>query len=312
MLQVYDLTKRFPGQLAVDRLNFELGPGQVCGFVGPNGAGKTTTMRMLATLEEPTSGEALIDGHSIHEEPYAVRRLIGFMPDHYGTYPALTVRDYLEFYARAYELQPGMRARRIGEIMDFTGLNAYPEKEVETLSKGMRQRLNLGRALLNDPKLMIMDEPAAGLDPRARIELRYLIRTLAELKKTVFVSSHILTELAEMCDLLLIIDQGKRITFGHFDDLQRQMQGALQIQVRLINPEKLNELERWLMERQMISEVKPGEGGMVTFGFGGEEADLPGLMSAALGAGFPIIEFRPRMMTMEDVFIQITKDSGES
>jgi ABC-2 type transport system ATP-binding protein len=314
MLQVHELTKRFPTLLAVDNLSFELEPGQVCGFVGPNGAGKTTTMRMLATLEEPTSGEATINGHSIHAEPYAVRRLIGFMPDHYGTYPGLTVHDYLEFYARAYELEPQQRARRIAEIMEFTGLNAYPEKQVETLSKGMRQRLNLGRALLNDPAVMIMDEPAAGLDPRARIELRYLIRNLAEMNKTVFVSSHILTELNEMCDLLLVIDQGRRITFGKFEDLQRQMQGQLRLDVRLLAADQAAGLERWLLERPLIKDVTPGENGVhagaaLTFAYDGEQETIPTLLRDLLSAGFGVIEFRQRALTMEDVFIQITQDS---
>src|SRR5690606_8269036 len=149
---------------AVDGLNFTLKPGRIYAFVGPNGAGKTTTMRMIATLDEPTSGSILIDGQSVLEDPYEFRRIIGYMPDHYGVYPDMTIRDYLEFYARAYGVPRDVRAGRINNLMEFTGLDRIDGKKVDALSKGMMQRLNMGRGLLNDPKLLVLDEPAAGLD----------------------------------------------------------------------------------------------------------------------------------------------------
>ena len=307
VLRVENLTKDFPNTRAVNELSFELGESSICGFVGPNGAGKTTTMRIIATLEEPSAGRVWIEGMPIDEEPYRVRRRIGFMPDHYGSYPALTVEDYLEFYARAYEVDAKVRPRRIGQIMDFTGLDRIRDKEVETLSKGMRQRLNLGRALINDPKLLVMDEPAAGLDPRARVELRYLIRALAEQGKTVFVSSHILTELGEMCDSLLIIDKGRSITFGSFEQIQSGLQEGFDIAVRLTLVEKAEALERFLAERPDIENIRVDEGGRLRFSFSGEETDIPPLMREMLNADFPLIEFRPQTLTMEDVFIQITE-----
>jgi ABC-2 type transport system ATP-binding protein len=307
MLQVDNLIKAFPNTLAVNKLSFHLKRGEICGFVGPNGAGKTTTMRMIATLEEPTAGEISLDGVSIFEDPYQVRRMIGFMPDHYGTYHGMTVRDYLEFYARAYEIDGSLRKNRIGDILEFTGLEQIEGKMVESLSKGMRQRLNLGRALVNDPKIMIMDEPAAGLDPRARIELRYLIKNLAERDKTVFVSSHILTELSEMCDRMLVIDKGSMITFGTLEDIQRGLQNALRIQVRLTHEDQKAGLERFLLERPGISDVVVEEGTTISFTLGEEMDKVPPLMKEILNAGFLVIEFKPCALTMEEAFIQITE-----
>lgn len=313
VLRVEHLTKDFPTTRAVDDLTFELGEGTICGFVGPNGAGKTTTMRIVATLEEATEGDVWVEGVSIADDPYRVRRAMGFMPDHYGAYPALTVEDYLEFYARAYEVETKERPRRIAQIMDFTNLDRIRDKEVETLSKGMRQRLNLGRALVNDPKLLIMDEPAAGLDPRARVELRYLIRGLAERGKTVFVSSHILTELGEMCDALLIIDRGRCVKFGSFQDIQRELQEGFDIALRLIDASQASDLERFLVERPKIEDVRIGENGEVRFAFMGESDEIPPLMREMLNADFTVSEFRPQTLTMEDVFIQITEgEFGEA
>jgi ABC-2 type transport system ATP-binding protein len=307
MLQVDNLTKDFGSLRAVDTLSFALEQGRICGFVGPNGAGKTTTMRIIATLDEPTAGKIHVDGMSLFEQPYKVRRNIGFMPDHYGAYPALTCADYLEFYARAYELDRSVRSARIAGIMDFTGLNRIATKEVESLSKGMKQRLNLGRALINDPKLLIMDEPAAGLDPRARVELRFLIKTLAERGKTIFVSSHILTELAEICDQILIIDEGRCVAFGRFEDIQKELQEGTEITVRLLNTEPLQRLEMMLSERGDVSDIRVDLHGTVTFGFHEELEQLPELMREILDQGFPVVEFKHGALSMEDIFMKITR-----
>lgn len=309
MLKVENLTKTFPNVLAVDDLSFELEEGRICGFVGPNGAGKTTTMRIIATLEEPTKGTIAVDGLSLFEEPYKVRRTIGFMPDHYGVYPALTCRDYLEFYARAYEVEPKLRSGRIGGIMDFTGLEKIADKQVESLSKGMKQRLNLGRALINDPKLMIMDEPAAGLDPRARVELRYLVKSLSERGKTIFISSHILTELAEICDSILVIDNGRRITFGPFEEIQKSLQDVVSISVRLLKAEEAAKLELFLMERANVRDIRVGENGRIQFSFTGEIEGAPALLREVLNADFSVVEFKQNALTMEDVFLKITEGS---
>jgi ABC-2 type transport system ATP-binding protein len=310
MLQVEGLIKDFGPLRAVDNLSFQLDKGRICGFVGPNGAGKTTTMRIIATLDEATAGQVHVDGMSVFEHPYEVRRKIGFMPDHYGAYPSLTCEDYLEFYARAYELDRDTRRTRIAGIMEFTGLDRIAQKEVESLSKGMRQRLNLGRALINDPKLLVMDEPAAGLDPRARVEFRYLVRTLAERDKTVFISSHILTELAEICDYILIIDEGRDVVFGRFEDIRKELQEGTEITVRLLNTEELERLEMMLSERSDVSDIRADLNGMVTFGFHEELQQLPGLMREVLDQGFSVVEFKHGALSMEDIFMKITRGEG--
>ncbi|MFP4380294.1 MAG: ABC transporter ATP-binding protein [Candidatus Sumerlaeia bacterium] len=307
MLEVQDLTKDFGSLRAVEDLSFELEEGRICGFVGPNGAGKTTTMRIISTLEEPSSGHIRVDGLSLFEEPYKVRRKIGFMPDHYGAYPAMTCEDYLEFYARAYEVEPKLRKNRIEGIMSFTGLEKIAEKQVESLSKGMKQRLNLGRALINDPQLLIMDEPAAGLDPRARVELRFLVKSLAERNKTIFISSHILTELAEICDSMLIIDRGRTITFGAFEDIQKELQEGTEITIKLLSPDESEKLELFLSERENVLEIRSEPNGQITFAFADDISKAPMLLREILNAEFPVIEFRQGSLTMEDVFLKITE-----
>ncbi len=312
MLEVRNLVKTFGNFNAVDGLSFSLAPGRIYAFVGPNGAGKTTTMRMIATLEEPTSGEIYVDGLSIFEHPYEIRRLLGYMPDHYGTYPDLTIRDYLEFYARAYGLDTSIRASRIDRIMEFTGLNKIDGKRVDTLSKGMMQRLNMGRGLLNDPKVLILDEPAAGLDPRARVELRYLLKQLADQGKTIFVSSHILTELAEMCDEMLIIDRGRQVSFGTVETIQSAMMEAVEISVKLHGtPDDTARLEQWLLERASVSDVLVREGQALSFSFAHDKSHVPALLKEIIQAGFPVLEFKPVMLSMEDVFMQITQSDIE-
>lgn len=312
MLKVENLTKYFEGFRAVDSLSFELSPGKIYAFIGPNGAGKTTTMRIIATLEEPTSGQVYVDGLSVHERPYAIRRCLGYMPDHYGTYPDMTIRDYLEFYARAYEIEGKLRTRRIDAIMDFTGLNKIDGKLVETLSKGQRQRLNLGRALLNDPKILILDEPAAGLDPRARVELRYLMLQLAEQGKTLFVSSHILSELAEISSEMLIIDKGRMVSFGTVEKIQGQMQQTTEISMKLAaGADELERLERFLAERPHVSEIRVLEGGTVNLSFSQDKEQTAKLLREIVLADFPLLEFKTLAMTMEDVFMQITGSDME-
>ncbi len=308
MLEVKNLKKRFGNMWAVNGLNFTLSPGRIYAFVGPNGAGKTTTMRMIATLEEPTSGTITIDGQSVQEEPYAIRRMIGYMPDHYGVYPDLTIRDYLEFYSRAYGIPRDVRVSRINNIMEFTGLDRIDGKRVDALSKGMMQRLNMGRGLLNDPRILVLDEPAAGLDPRARIELRYLLKQLAAQGRTIFISSHILTELAEMCDEMLIIDKGRQVMFGTVEQIQAEMQESVEISIKLIDPEtQAARIETWLLEQPQATDVTVSENGTVRLTYPGDRRLCADLLTQLVSAGFPILEFRPVMLSMEEVFMQITE-----
>ncbi|MBC8128443.1 MAG: ABC transporter ATP-binding protein [Gloeobacteraceae cyanobacterium ES-bin-144] len=220
-LKVTNLYRTFGALQAVNGVTFEIPHGSVCGFVGANGAGKTTTMRILATLDYPTLGTAEVCDINVVHRPAEVRRLIGWMPDHFGNYDHMTVLEYLDFYARALGYKGMDRRKRIQEVMEFTDLIPLADRFSNKLSKGMTQRLGLGRALLHDPQVLVMDEPAAGLDPKARVELKHLIRVLAQEGKTIFISSHILSELGEMCDSLLFINNGRIVHHGDAETLKR-------------------------------------------------------------------------------------------
>ncbi len=233
VIELKELCRTFGATHAVDHVSFEVPRGSVFGYIGPNGAGKTTSMRILATLELPTSGQALVEGLSSVNDPDRVRARLGFMPDSFGTYSDTNCAEYLDFFARSHGLVGRERTRRLRWVMDFTGLRALAYKPIRGLSKGMRQRLCLGRALIHDPGVLILDEPAAGLDPRARIELRKIIRTLAAEDKTILVSSHILTELAEMCDRIGILEQGRLLATGTVDEIRKTLKRSRDIVVEI-------------------------------------------------------------------------------
>lgn len=244
MISVKGLCRYFGDFCAVNRLSFDIPKGQVVGFIGANGAGKTTTMRMMATLDVPDGGTIEIDGCDVVNFPDAIRRVVGWMPDYFGTYPNMDVWEYMDFYARAFDLRGEERRRRVEEVMDFTDLTELSERPCAKISKGQKQRLCLGRTLLSDPKVLILDEPAAGLDPKARIEFKNLVQLLKEQGKTIFISSHILSELGEMCDNLLFIDNGFLVHHGDSDSLKHYEQPNLKVEVRLLAD--VVDVERWL------------------------------------------------------------------
>src|SRR5919197_2542933 len=221
-IEVANLKKHFGATRAVDDVSFTFHSGQVVGFVGPNGAGKSTTMRILATLDEPTSGDALIDGVSLVEEPEKGHRLVGYVPDSLPEHRDVSVHEYLDFFARAYGIKSPRRQQVVEEIEEFTNLVGIRDKHVNALSKGMKNRVSVARALVHDPPVLIMDEPAAGLDPRARIELRELLKVLAAQGKAILISSHILTELAEICTGAVFIEKGKLLRAGTLEALLRE------------------------------------------------------------------------------------------
>jgi ABC-2 type transport system ATP-binding protein len=309
---------RFFGRLkAVDDVSFKAWPGQVMGFIGPNGAGKTTSMRILATLDTPTAGDAFVCGYSVVDDPDKVRRYLGFMPDSFGKYANMNVVEYLDFYARAYGLRDAERRDAIEHVLVFTELRKLADKSIDTLSKGMSQRLGLGRCLIHDPQVMILDEPAAGLDPRARVELRELIRLLAtEMKKTVLISSHILTELGEICDSAAIIEAGQILAYGTVDEIQRKQHGtntsadARSLRVRIAPggqaDHATNELEKWLLEQPHVNVVQCSIG-QATFDFEGNDLEQQQLLQNLLAAGHPVIEFHGKTQSLEDAFMNITK-----
>ena len=309
---------RFFGKLkAVNDVSFKAYPGQVLGYIGPNGAGKTTSMRIIATLDTPTAGDAFICGYSVIDDPDKVRRVLGFMPDHFGKYLNMNVIEYLDFFARAYGLRGAKRRDSLENVLVFTDLRKLSEKPIFTLSKGQSQRLALGRCLIHDPQVLILDEPAAGLDPRARIELRELIRLMAtQMKKTILISSHILTELGEICDSAAIIEAGSVLAFGTIEELSKQQRhaegqtGQKTLAIQLLADDNLKHspaaLERWLFEQPYVSSVQVA-GLDINFEFDGDPEAQHQLLRGLIHAGFPAIEFQGKTETLEDAFMSITK-----
>src|SRR5689334_10717803 len=288
MIELRRLHRFFGTTRAVNDVSFEVPRGEVFGFIGPNGAGKTTSMRILATLELPTYGDAFVDGFSCINDPDRVRRRLGFMPDYFGTYSDVNCYEYLDFFARSYGLAGRERHQAIRRTMGFTRLDELAAKPIRGLSKGMRQRLCLGRAMIHDPSVLILDEPANGLDPRARIELREMIRQLAADGKTVLVSSHILTELAEMCDQVGIIERGKLLAVGTVAEIQRQQTPHRAVRVRVLGGG--GPLAVWLGQRPDVNEIKLHDD-LIRFTHAGQQDTEVALLREIVLAGFAVAEF---------------------
>ena len=309
-IEVRHLSRWFPGVHAVRDVTFTVARGQVVGFVGANGAGKTTTMRILATLDHPSSGEARVFGYDVQSHPAEVRRRIGWMPDNYGTYGHMTVLEYIDFFARALGFKGRERLERVAEIMEFTDLAVLADRYIDQLSKGMGQRLCLGRALLHDPDLLILDEPAAGLDPKARVELKRLLRILSQEAKTVFISSHILSELGEMCDSLLFINQGRIIHHGTAESLRRGSASAALVEVRLAHsPERAAE---WAdLDPQATLRERTKHGARIEIEPADDET-LAAALRRMVGDRLPVVEFRLEDRKLEDAFIEILAQLEEA
>ena len=306
MIELRRVHRHFGPTRAVNDVSFEVAKGQVFGYIGPNGAGKTTSMRILATLDQPTAGDAFVDGFSVIDDPDRVRFRLGFMPDYFGTYANVNVREYLDFFARAYGLRGRERGRALSYVMSFTKLDTLAEKPIDGLSKGMKQRLCLGRAMIHDPAVMILDEPAAGLDPRARIQLREMIRQLAADGKAILISSHILTELAEMCDLVGIIEQGRLLAVGNVAEIQRSS-AALQttpMQARVLGGAE--SLAQWLAARQDIQEIRT-EGELAMFEHCGDREAEARLLRDIIEADFRVVAFGSQTRSLEEVFMHVTR-----
>lgn len=300
---VENLHRAFGPLKAVDRVSFTIEPGKVVGFVGANGAGKTTTMRILATLDYPTAGKASIMGRNVVLYPGDVRRILGWVPDSFGTYENMSVLEYLDFYARALNFRGQERVDRIRDVMDFTDLTPLAERLINKLSKGQGQRLCLGRALIHDPQVLIMDEPAAGLDPRARVELKRLIRILADEGKTILISSHILSELGEMCDTLLFIDKGRIIHHDTAESLRRADQEFTLVDVQVTGePQRLIEWALTAPHVKITDERKYG----ARLQIDSTESDvIAGVLRRMVTDGLPVVEFHREERNLEDAFIDI-------
>jgi ABC-2 type transport system ATP-binding protein len=304
MLRLDGLVRHFDGVHAVDDVSFSVERGEVLGFIGPNGAGKTTTMRILATLDTPQRGDAFIGGYSVVTQPREVRRITGFMPDYAGVYALTTVEEYLDFFARSYGLRGAARRTAVANIIDFMGIGDLRDRYVESLSKGLKQRVALGRAIIHDPQLLILDEPAANLDPRARIEFRTLIRELSADGKTILLSSHILTELSEMCDTVAVIEKGRILATGTVQDILEGLRRRRVLSVRVAGG--VEGISRFLLEQPGVLKVHEMGGG-VQFEFGGGDTEQTALLGSLMAAGFPVLEFTAHGADLEDAFIEITE-----
>ena len=309
MLVLDGLTRYYGSFLALDHLSLTIHDGELHGFVGPNGAGKTTTMRILATLLKPTEGTAALDGVDVAGHPREIRRLMGYMPDFFGVYDRLKAWEYLDFYARCYGFGQKERRRMTDSLLELVNLTDKRDSYVDVLSRGMKQRLCLARALIHDPRLLILDEPASGMDPRARAEMKGILRTLKDMGKTVLISSHILPELSEMCDSLTIIDHGRLVFSGSVEELGRHMSGNAPIRVRLAAGAEADAIEAAVtLIRQYpgVTGVGREEGNVLTVDFDGGEDATAGLLKQ-LAAGTPLVDFHCPPLNLEKVFMEVTQ-----
>jgi len=308
IIEMQGLTKCYGKLTAVAGLDLAVEAGAGFGFVGPNGAGKTTTMRILATLLRPTAGEAWVAGHSVVKERRDVRRAIGYMPDFFGVYGDMKVWEYLDFFAACYGIDAETRCRLVDDLLELVDLSHRREDYVDALSRGMKQRLCLGRALAHDPQVLILDEPASGLDPRARIEIRELLRELQSMGKTIFVSSHILSEIEEVCTHIGIVEAGQLVATGTLEEMRRRIQTQRLVRVGLVG--RIAEAQAWLAGRTDVVAVEPvvgnGEGDL-QINFAGDDEALARLLADLAGAGFQVLMFHEDTGDLEDVFMRLTK-----
>jgi len=303
-IETRGLTRRFGKVTAVDDLNLQVPAGALFGLIGPNGAGKTTTLRMLAGLLEPTVGEIVLNGQVTNHNWREQRRQIGYMPDFFGVYEDMLVWEYLDFFGRCYDLPANRRRQVTGELLELVDLAEKRDDYVQTLSRGMHQRLCLAHALVHDPLVLLLDEPASGLDPRARVEMRELLRELGAMGKTVIVSSHILTELAELCDSVGIIEKGRLVTSGPLDEISRHVRQGRTLRLKVLSDK--SEVEAILRDQAGIGEVYEVNGGLEAE-FQGDDEATADLLATLVARGVKVISFSEVSSGLEDVFLRLTK-----
>lgn len=309
MIKTSQLTKKYDDMYAIRDIDLDLGQGDLFGFIGPNGAGKTTTMRIIATLLTPTYGEAYVCGHSIYTHPKEIRRLVGYMPDFFGVYDDMTVIEYLEFFAAAYRIVPGARRKRCDEMLEVVDLEFKRDAYANTLSRGQTQRLGLARVLLHDPAVLLLDEPLSGLDPRARIEMRALMRRLGSMGKTIIVSSHILPELADVCNKVGIIDSGVLIANDDVTSIIRQVRPNMAI---LIEPALISHVDKaakLISDDQLVHSVDVSQG-TIRVTLKEYTADYSTLPTLLINNGIAIKRFSEEEINLESAFMAFTKGAG--
>jgi ABC-2 type transport system ATP-binding protein len=304
MIETRQLTKRYGHLIAVDEINLSLKEGDVFGFIGPNGSGKTTTMRMIATLLSPDYGEAYVCGKSIYSDPREIRRLVGYMPDFFGVYDDMTVIEYLEFFASAYRINGPDRRKICEDKLELVDMAFKRDAMVNQLSRGQTQRIGLARTLLHEPQVLLLDEPASGLDPRARIEIRNLLKKLGELKKTVIVSSHILPELADVCTRVGMIEKGKLIVDGYVDEVMRKARKQIMLQIRV--KENLEKAAALLQQHNLVSNVDIVKG-TIDATLKADTFDYSELPTLLINHGFQLTLFREEEVNLETAFMSLTK-----
>jgi len=306
MLDLVNLTKEYRDLRAVDNLNLHLEPGEIFGFIGPNGAGKTTTIKMIATLLRPTAGECYVNGINVLEKPEQVRSVIGYMPDFFGVYEDVKVWEYLDFFAAAYRIPKHDRPEIIDDVLALTDLTIKKDSFVEELSRGMKQRLCLAKTLVHEPLLLLLDEPASGLDPRARIEIRELLKELRKMGKTIFISSHILTELADFCTSIGIIEGGRLIAAGSVDQIIEATGLTRTVEIRATAG--LEKVEDVLREHPLVTEVvfEP-ETDRFTVGFNGSLDDVADLLKVLLDNGVRVVQAVESASDLEEIFMRVTR-----
>jgi ABC-2 type transport system ATP-binding protein len=346
IVETRDVTRRYGSMIALNQLNLEIPPGAIFGFIGPNGAGKTTTMGILTTLLPPSAGEAWVAGRSVLKDPIGVRKVVGFMPDFFGVYDNMKVWEYLDFFGRSYGVSASRRTTMIGELLSLVDLSHKRDEFVMTLSRGMKQRLSLARTMIHDPALLILDEPASGLDPRARIELRELLKELRALGKTVMISSHILTELAEMCTHIAIIERGNLLAAGDVQTILRSLQPHRTLELRVLDgADRVEELLRGQagildVRRDLTADVHheaaqsaasdaPGSAeeevpgleanesaapapnalhpSTLLIDYTGDERGMGDLLARLISGGVVVTRFAEQSSDLEDIFMQVTK-----
>jgi ABC-2 type transport system ATP-binding protein len=308
MLSIKNLNKKYGKFQAVKDLNLEVPEGEIFGFVGPNGAGKTTTMKIVCGLLSATSGTIIVDGVDVTKHSKKIKEKIGYMPDFFGVYDDLRVNEYLEFYASIYNIKGNERKKLTDDLLELVDLSSKREAYVDSLSRGMKQRLCLARSLVHNPRLLVLDEPASGMDPRARVEMKEIVKNLRSMGKTILISSHILPELAELCTYIGIIDKGSIVISGSVEEVMQQVYSKRIIKIKVMD--KVEEGVMILKEFPFVDKVISGEN-TIQVGFEGGDEDMNKALTALISRGIPVVTFAQLDGNLEDVFMKVTKGEDE-
>ena len=308
MLEVRNLVKKYGRFTAVDNLSMEIGEGHIFGFVGSNGAGKTTTMKIIAGLLAPNSGEVLVDGVNITSGTKGIKSKIGYMPDFFGVYDDLKVDEYMDFYSGIYGIPHSDRKNITGNLLELVNLSHKRDSYVDGLSRGMKQRLCLARSLIHDPALLILDEPASGLDPRARVEMKGILKELRNMGKTILISSHILPELSELCTAIGIIDRGRMVTSGTVEEIMEKLSHTGKIKIRVAD--LAEDAVKLLQEEPCIGEISMS-GALIEADFKGGDQLMPGILKKLVMRDIPVISFMEEGGSLESIFMHLTEEKND-